>query len=69
MSKKIPILTEIVRVRNDNGTLYVRLPRFWAKAHLIEHSSYLVAKSGPDGTLVLKPWEDEVRAKKKARKH
>lgn len=55
------IPAEIVRVRREHQTLYMRIPSFWAKRNGVLAGSYVVARPGPDGSVILRTFESEVK--------
>ena len=54
------IPTEIVRVRAERKVLLMRVPGFWAKSRGVISGNYVVARPGPDNTLILSTFDDEV---------
>ena len=52
---------EIMRVREDHGVIYVRIPRAWAKHKGIVRGSYVVVTGGMEEPLVVKTFDDEVK--------
>ena len=51
----------IIRVREDHGTIYVRIPRAWAKEKKVGRGSYVVMKEVVDGALLVSTFDDEVK--------
>lgn len=54
-------MREIIRVTADRQTLYMRVPRQWAKAQKLRRGSYLVCRCHLDGALVVNTYEKEMR--------
>lgn len=61
-----PKWKEVIRITADRQTLYMRLPRAWAKAQKLSRGSYLVARCGPDGALKIDTFDKEVNHGKRA---
>ena len=58
--------SEIVRVRREHATLYMRLPPFWLKDEHVENGDYVVCRPGPDGSFIVRAFEREVQDARKA---
>lgn len=56
---------EIIHVTRDHSTLYMRVPMAWAEEEGVEAGSYLIARRGPGGLLVVNTWEQEFSHGKK----
>ncbi len=50
---------EVRKVQEIKGSLYVSLPREWAKRFGIVKGSLVLLEASPDGILVVRPWRDE----------
>lgn len=53
-------MREIMRVTADRRTLYVRLPRAWAKSQQVKKGDYLVMTEVTGGAVVVRKFDDEV---------
>jgi len=45
----------------------MKLPKFWKESLGIAHKSYLVCRPGPDNSLIVTTFENEVKHGKKVR--
>lgn len=52
--------SEIIRVRREHKTLYMRLPPFWLKERHVENGDYMVCRPGPDDSFIVRTFESEV---------
>ena len=55
-----------MRVRAERKSLLMRVPGFWAKSRGVISGDYVVARPGPDNTLILSTFDDEVQNGKAA---
>ena len=53
--------TEIIQVKNDNGVLAARLPKWWTDEQRIKRGNYLVWRSDKAGDLKLTIFDKEVK--------
>lgn len=67
MENKVYNPPEIVKARDEKGTILVRLPRWFIDLHHLERSNYLVFRDTLDGKMTVEPWEGYLDAKGKAR--
>jgi len=54
-------MREIIRITADRQTLYMRVPRQWAKTHKLQRGSYLVCRGSSGGALIVNTYEQEMK--------
>ena len=58
----IPV--EMVKIRREHKTLYMRLPGFWVSKCGVTDRDYLVCRPGPEGSFVVRTFNSEVQSGK-----